>query len=78
MACTTPPLIALFYRIFPTPRNDMRRYYVLVDLGYGHFRVDHSRDEFTKGTVHINGIKGFWGLAKIRLAKFMGRSSSGK
>ena len=40
----------------------------LVDLGYGHFRVDHSSDEFTKGAVHINGIEGFWGLAKVRLA----------
>ena len=44
----------------------------LVDLGYGHFRVDHSSDEFTKGAVHINGIEGFWGLAKVRLAKFKG------
>ena len=25
---------------------------------------DHARDEFTKGTVHINGIEGFWGLAQ--------------
>ena len=49
-----------------------RGYNGLVDLGYGHFRVDHSRDEFTKGTVHINGIEGFWGLAKVRLAKFKG------
>ena len=33
-----------------------RGYHGLVDLGYGHFRVDHARDEFTKGAVHINGI----------------------
>ena len=33
---------------------------------------DHARDEFTKGTVHINGIEGFWGLAKVRLTKFKG------
>ena len=44
-----------------------RGYHGLVDLGYGHVRVDHARDEFTKGTVHINGIEGFWGLAKVRL-----------
>ena len=49
-----------------------RGYNGLVDLGYGHFRVDHSSDEFTKGAVHINGIEGFWGLAKVRLAKFKG------
>ena len=38
----------------------------------GHVRVDHARDEFTKGTVHINGIEGFWGLAKVRLTQFKG------
>ena len=38
----------------------------------GHFRVDHARDEFAKGTVHINGIEGFWGLAKVRLTQFKG------
>ena len=26
--------------------------------GYGHFRVDHTNDEFGKGAVHINGIEG--------------------
>ena len=41
-----------------------RGYNGLVDLGYGHYRVDHSKDEFARGRVHINGIEGFWGLAK--------------
>ena len=49
-----------------------RGYNGLVDLGYGHFRVDHSRDEFARGPVHINGIEGFWGMAKVRMAKFKG------
>ena len=49
-----------------------RGYHGLVDLGYGHVRVDHARDEFTRGPVHINGIEGFWGLAKVRLTKFKG------
>ena len=49
-----------------------RGYNGLVDLGYGHFRVDHSKDEFTNGTVHINCIEGLWGLAKVQLAKFKG------
>jgi transposase len=49
-----------------------RGYNGLVDLGYGHFRVDHGNDEFARGAVHINGIEGFWGLAKVRLAKFKG------
>ena len=34
--------------------------------------TDHSNDEFGKGAVQINGIEGFWGLAKVRLAKFKG------
>jgi transposase len=49
-----------------------RGYSGLVDLGYGHRRVDHTKDEFVRGTAHINGIEGFWGLAKVRLAKFKG------
>lgn len=49
-----------------------RGYNGLVDLGYGHYRVDHSKDEFVRGRVHINGIEGFWGLAKVRLAKLKG------
>jgi transposase-like protein len=34
--------------------------------------VDHSKDEFARGKVHLNGIKGFWGMAKVRMAKFKG------
>ena len=54
-----------------------RGYDGLVDVGYAkHYRVDHSQDEFARGTVHINGIEGFWGVAKTRLAKFRGLSKS--
>ena len=51
-----------------------RGYNGLVDLGYEkHFRVDHSKDEFSKGSAkHINGIESFWSFAKHRLAKFKG------
>lgn len=45
-----------------------------VDPGCGQFRADHSKDEFARGSVHINGIEGFQGLAKIRLAKVKGLS----
>jgi transposase len=45
----------------------------LVDVGYGkHLRVDHGRNEYVKGKTHINGIEGFWGFAKARLARFRG------
>lgn len=49
----------------------------LVDLGYKkHHRVDHGRNEFVKHKAHINGIENFWGLAKMRLAKFRGLNRS--
>jgi len=48
----------------------------LVDMGYTkHLRVDHARNEFSSRTIrgsHINGIEGFWGYAKTRLARFRG------
>jgi len=45
----------------------------LVDMGYRrHLRVAHGRGEFARGEAHINGIEGFWGYAKSRLAKFRG------
>jgi len=47
----------------------------LVDLGYKkHHRVDHGRSQFVKRKAHINGIENFWGIAKMRLAKFRGLS----
>ncbi len=50
-----------------------RGYNGLVDVGYGkHLRVDHGRDEFVRGRVHVNGIEGFWGFAKARLLRFRG------
>jgi len=44
----------------------------LVELGFGHVRVNHSKDEFVRNGVHINGIEWFWGVAKVRLTKFKG------
>ena len=53
--------------------DSWRAYDGLVDLGYKkHYRVNHTIDEFVRGTNHINGIEGFWGLAKTRLSKFKG------
>jgi len=33
-----------------------------------------GRGEFARGEAHINGIEGFWGYTKARLAKFRGMS----
>lgn len=50
-----------------------RGYNGLVDVGYAkHFRVDHGKHQFAHGNCHINGIEGFWGLAKTRLTRFKG------
>jgi len=74
--CSKPTLQGIIHgRVDPASvinSDGWRGYNGLVDLGYGHYRVDHSKDEFARGRVHINGIEGFWGLAKVRLAKFKG------
>ena len=57
--------------------DGFRSYDSIVDLGYQkHYRINHSADEFAIGTNHINGIEGFWGLAKVRLVKFRGLSKN--
>ena len=49
-----------------------RSYDSLILNGYKHHRVYHSHNEFARGKSHINGIENFWGVAKVRLAKFRG------
>ena len=57
--------------------DGLKSYDGIVHMGYKkHYRVRHDRDEFARGTAHINGIEGFWGMAKTRLAKFRGMSRS--
>ena len=48
-------------------------YHGLVDVGYAkHYRVQHDKNEFARGSSHINGIESFWSFAKRRLQKFNG------
>lgn len=60
--------------------DGFKSYDGLVDMGYKkHLRVDHSRNEFSSRAMkgnHINGIEGFWGYAKTRLARFRGMHPS--
>jgi len=50
-----------------------RAYDGLTRAGYRrHLRVAHGRGEWVREEAHINGIEGFWGYAKTRLAKFRG------
>jgi len=57
--------------------DGFRSYDGIVHMGYQkHYRVQHGKDEFVRGNAHINGIEGFWGIAKTRLVKFKGVSRS--
>lgn len=47
-------------------------YHGLITLGYKHYRIHHSENEFARGKNHINGIESFWSYAKRRLMKFNG------
>jgi transposase len=56
--------------------DGFKSYDGLVDMGYKkHLRVDHGRNEFSSRHIrgnHINGIEGFWGYAKTRMARSRG------
>ena len=53
-----------------------RSYDGIVHMGYRkHYRVRHDRDEFARGTSHINGIEGFWGMAKDAARQVQGDAS---
>ena len=53
--------------------DGFKTYDGLVNYGYKkHYRVRHGENEFVNGHSHINGIENFWGLCKVRLAKFRG------
>lgn len=56
--------------------DGFRSYDSIVHLGYRkHYRIYHQ-DNYAVGDVHINGIEGFWGYAKVRLVKFRGLSKN--
>ena len=56
--------------------DGFRSYDSIVHLGYQkHYRIYHQ-ESYGKGDVHINGIEGFWGYAKVRLVKFRGLSKN--
>lgn len=44
----------------------------LPELGFRHAFVDHDAGEYVRGDVHTQGIDGFWGCLKRRLAAIGG------
>ena len=56
--------------------DGFKAYNSIVHIGYQkHYRIYHQ-DNYALGDVHINGIEGFWGYAKVRLVKFRGLSKN--
>lgn len=45
-----------------------RSYTGLAAAGYVHRTVEHKLKEYVKGKNHINGLEGFWGFLKRKLA----------
>lgn len=45
-----------------------RAYTGLATKGYVHRTVEHRKKEYAKGKNHINGLEGFWGYLKRKLA----------
>ena len=43
-----------------------------MGLGYVHYTVNHGKEEYVNGKVHINGIEGFWGLSKNNMFRYKG------
>jgi len=45
-----------------------RSYTGLATAGYVHRTVEHKIKEYVRGKNHINGLEGFWGYLKRKLA----------
>ena len=53
-----------------------RGYNGLVDIGYGHYRVDHSRDEFVNGPIHIQRHQRLLGMCQSQAHQVQGHSQT--
>ena len=59
-----PPIIG---RLKPGTRistDEWGAYRILKQLGYDHETVNHSADEWVRGSTHVNSIEGFWSQLK--------------
>lgn len=53
--------------------DGFKSYSALKEMGYTkHETVEHGANEFVRGSIHVNGIEGFWSVVKTRLSKFRG------
>ena len=44
--------------------DELASYNLLTKLGYTHHSVNHSREEWARGSAHTNTIEGFWSMVK--------------
>lgn len=53
--------------------DGFKSYTALKEMGYLlHETVEYGANEFVRGSIHVNGIEGFWSVTKTRLSKFRG------
>jgi len=68
-ARTLQPLIRSRVRKGSTINSDSWRGYTgIAASGYVHRLVDHGKGEYARGRAHVNGLEGFWGYLKRKLA----------
>lgn len=67
------PIITKKIKVGSNTFSDTGTWYEgLVGLGYIHKTIDHGREEYVDGEIHINGLEGFWGLSKTNMHTYKG------
>ena len=59
-----PPIIERLMAGTRISTDEWVAYRILKQLGYDHETVNHSADEWVRGTTHVNSIEGFWSQLK--------------
>jgi transposase-like protein len=68
-AATLQPLIKNRVKRGSIVCSDTRKSYTgIASKGYVHRLVNHGEGEYVRGKAHINGLEGFWGYLKRKLA----------
>ena len=52
--------------------DEFSSYKGLIHKGYIHRFVEHGKEQYVQGNVHVNGMENFWGWAKEQMFKYHG------
>lgn len=52
--------------------DEFSSYKGLIHKGYIHRFVEHGKEQYVQGNVHVNGMENFWGWAKEHMFKYHG------